>query len=74
MSQPPLTLYSFLAGQTFTAREDALARARGTTAENVRQVAMNKILDAQAAVKEMIAITEEGETQSQLRELYNGLV
>jgi hypothetical protein len=74
MAQQPGTLYAFLSGVQFTAREELIAQQRGTTAENTRHVAMSKVLDARNAVGEMLAITEDSDARAQLQGLYDALL
>lgn len=74
MAQGQTSLHTLLAGVAFTSREEALARARGTTVANLKNVAMHKVLDAQVAVREMLAVCEEGEARDMLQPVSDALV
>lgn len=70
---PARTLAAALAGLPFTVREEAIARNRGTTTADLRNVVLSKAHDLQTSINELIAVTEDGDTRSQLIDLRESL-
>jgi hypothetical protein len=68
-----MSVYSDALAVDFTPAEDAIAIARGTTSDNVKNTLLSAIRDAQAAVKDAQAVTEAGATRDALQAIFDAL-
>lgn len=68
------SLTATIASMEFTPREEAIARARGTTCSDLRNVALAKVRDLRQAVDQLEQLCEDGDTRDQLVSLRSALV
>lgn len=68
------TLFGNLAAIQFTPAEEALARHRGTTVADLRNVVLTKARDLQVAVDNLRAVTQDQETVDALQQLSQSIV